>query len=68
MSPRGGKRVGAGRPKIVEEPVTLSLWVDRALLEKARRAAEARGTSLPDVLRAMLSRLAGGKPRAKRRK
>jgi hypothetical protein len=68
MAPRGGKRVGAGRPRIVEEPITFSVWVDRATLERARVVAEEDGVSLADVVRASITRLATKKPKRRKRR
>jgi hypothetical protein len=68
MSPRGGRRVGAGRPRLVDDPVNFTTWVDRAVLEQAKKGARTKGVSLGQVVRDALLRLAGGrrKPRPRR--
>jgi hypothetical protein len=69
VSPRGGKRVGAGRPKIIAKPVKAAFWVDREVLDRANEAARAKGTTVSQVVREALIRLAGGRrPRPRRRK
>jgi hypothetical protein len=68
MSPRGGRRVGAGRPKTLEQPVKAAFWLDRGVLDKAKAAARAQGTTVSEVVRSAVERLAGGrrKPRPRR--
>lgn len=69
MSPRGGKRVRAGRRRKWQDPVNFTVNVERELIEAARAAADARGIGLADVVRAALSRLVGGRrPRPRRLK
>ncbi len=65
MSPRGGKRVGAGRPKTIQKPARVSFRVEADLLAKAERLAKASGLSVSDVFRAALENLPEGarKPR-----
>jgi hypothetical protein len=60
MSPRGGRRVGAGRPRIVDDPVNFTTWVDRGVLEQAKKSARTKGVSLGQVVRDALLSLARG--------
>ncbi len=46
MSPKGGKRVGAGRPKTLDEPVNVVLRIQKQLLVAAKTAALQKGKSL----------------------
>ena len=57
--------MGAGRPRIVDDPVNFTTWVDRGVLEQAKKGARTKGVSLGQVVRDALLRLAGGqrKPR-----
>jgi hypothetical protein len=68
MSPRGGKRVGSGRPKTIAHPIKTALWLDRDVLERAKIAALAEGKTISEVVRDALVRFAGGrrKPRPRR--
>jgi uncharacterized protein YggE len=70
VSPRGGKRVGAGRPKTIKEPARVAFRVEADLLAKAQRLAKASGLSVSDVFRAALENLPEGrrKPRPADRK
>ena len=61
MSPKGGRRVGAGRPKTLEYPVKAAFWLDRGVFEKAKAAARAKGTTVSEVVRSAVERLAGGR-------
>jgi hypothetical protein len=62
--------MGAGRPRIVDDPVNFTTWVDRAVLEEAKKAARGRGIGLGQVVRQALARLARGgrRPRPRRGK
>jgi hypothetical protein len=65
MSPRGGRRVGAGRPRIVDDPVNFTTWVDRAVLEGAKEGARTKGVTLGQVVRDALLHLAGGRRKSR---
>lgn len=56
MSPHGGKRPGAGRPKEIKDPVTINFFVERADLEAAK---EKYGRKLNSMLRKWLNDTAG---------
>jgi len=60
--------VGAGRPRIVDDPVNFTTWVDRTVLEQAKEGARRKGVSLGQVVRDALLHLAGArhKPRTRR--
>jgi len=68
VSPRGGKRLGAGRPKTLSNPVKAILWFEREDLERAREFARSQGKTLSELMRAAVRRLVGGrrKPRPRR--
>jgi hypothetical protein len=68
MSPRGGKRVGAGRPKGRSVPAMISVRVEQETLDGLKRAAATRGISLPEFVRSALSRLAGGRRKQRPRR
>ena len=57
MSPRGGSRLGSGRPKKLEEPVNFTIRIEKELIEKAREAAWAARISLSDLVRETFERL-----------
>jgi hypothetical protein len=69
MSPKGGKRVGAGRPKTLNEPVNVVLRIEKDLLVAAKTAALQKGKSLSEVVRGFLRSFVGGrrKPRPRRK-
>lgn len=57
MSPRGGKRIGAGRPRELRQPVTVAFRVERRMAEAAEKIAAARGITLSELMREVVSRL-----------
>ena len=67
MSPKGGKRVGAGRPRTLNEPVNVVLRIEKDLLRAAKTTAFEKGVSLSEVVRGALRRFVGDRrPRPKR--
>jgi hypothetical protein len=68
MSPRGGRRIGAGRPRTLENALKFAFWVDRGILEQAKKRAAEKGTNVSAFLRDALIRLAGGRRTKPRRK
>jgi hypothetical protein len=48
---RGGRRAGAGRKPDLKEPVSVTLWVEKADLERVQAEAERRAVSSAAVIR-----------------
>jgi hypothetical protein len=64
---RGGRRVGAGRPKTLERSHNLVIRVEADVLERAKAGAKVAGTTISNEIRSTLARLAGGRrPRPRR--
>ena len=59
MTARGGRREGAGRKRIVLDPVRLSLDVERADIAALKKIAEKKGVSLAELVRETLKRRIG---------
>ena len=55
-SPRGGKRMGAGRPREIQHRVSLTVLVERELRDAAKTKAATEGPTLGEVVRRALSR------------
>ena len=53
-SGRGGRRKGAGRKPEMNHPVSLTLWVEKAELERFQAEADRRGVSSAAVIREAL--------------
>jgi len=49
--------VGAGRPREIDEPVTVAFRIERRLAEAAEKIAAAKGETLSDLLRELVGRL-----------
>jgi hypothetical protein len=60
--------VGAGRPRIVDDPVNFTTWVDRTVLEQAKEGARTKGVSLGQVVRDALLNLAGVRHKSRTRR
>jgi len=61
--PRGGRRPGAGRKPRLARPTKTTFWLDGEIFERAKRVAAAKGTTIAEVLRKAIARLAGEKPK-----
>lgn len=59
-----------GRPKVIKNPVKSAFWLDREVLDQANEAARAQGTTVSEVVRKAIARLArsGRRPRPRRSK
>jgi hypothetical protein len=57
MSPRGGKRVGAGRPKGRSAPAIVSVRVEKGMLDGLQRVARTKGISVSERVRSAVARL-----------
>jgi hypothetical protein len=70
LSPHGGKRIGAGRKKQLQDAVTFALDLERKDLEAVRAVAEREGVSAAEMIRRAISvHLAGDRrPRPRRTK
>ena len=66
--PKGGRRVGAGRPRIMNESRNFTVRVPLDLIEAAHAAGEAEGVGLSEVVRAALTRLVERAKRKSRKK
>ncbi len=66
MSRRGGKRVGAGRPKGRSVPALVSVRVEQEMLDGLHRVAKTKGISVSELVRSALARLAQ-QPKRRRR-
>jgi len=51
----GGKRPGAGRPRVVKDPERIGVDFERSDFEALRELAERRGTSVSDLIRRAVS-------------
>jgi hypothetical protein len=61
--------MGAGRPKTIEHPIKVALWLDRDVFERAKIAAKTKGKTVSELVRESLARLvAGRRPRPRRPK
>jgi predicted HicB family RNase H-like nuclease len=60
VSPRGGKRPGAGRPKQAGARVTLAVRVDPITRLRLEREAEQQGTSMGELIDHAIAQLWGG--------
>jgi hypothetical protein len=58
---RSGRPEGSGRPKVINDPVKAAFWLERSVLAKAKAEARRRGTTVSEVVRQAVSRLAGGR-------
>ena len=72
MSSRGGKRTGAGRPREIQDRVSLTVFVEREIRDAAKTKAATEGVTLGEVVRRGLSRFVrrtkrGAKPKRARR-
>lgn len=65
MVKRGKSKMG--RPNVLVDPIKIAFWLEREAFEAAKKAAERRGVSLSEVVRAAISRLAREKPKPRRR-
>ena len=50
----GGRREGAGRRRLVADPVDVLVRLDRPDAEASKALAEARGISVPELIRRIL--------------
>lgn len=55
MTPHGGRRPGAGRPRRLEGARSLTVVLEAPLYDALRARAEARGVSLSEEVRAALA-------------
>ena len=51
---RGGRREGAGRPAVLDDPVSRWVQIERPDLEAAEQLARARGISFAELMRRAL--------------
>lgn len=68
MSPRGGKRVGAGRPKGRKVPVPVFARVPGEVAAELQALADRQGVKLSVVVREALARLVASKPKRRKRR
>ncbi len=55
----GGRREGAGRKRMVQDPVRLSLDVERADISALKEISNRKGVSLAELVRETLKRRIG---------
>lgn len=55
MSARGGRRPGAGRPRELEAPVTLSVQVDGAVARRLARHCQTLHVTISEAIRAAVA-------------
>ena len=59
LSGRGGARPGAGRKRIVQSPERIAVDLEKPDLDALRDLAEARETSVADLIRRAVSQFLG---------